>query len=753
MKRLFLILTILATSISLWAADYGDVRIDGIYYKINAQEKTAEVCGVTDSDGTHSGGIYSGAIVIPETIEFKGTNLKVTSIGDYAFYECKKITSISLPNNIIYIKKSAFCLCSGLTSITIPENVVSIEKYAFLGCGLSEIRIPNRVESIGNSAFENCENLKKVTIEDGEKNIEFQVNDLNPVSDDNRCVAFRGCPLETLYLGRNISYDISYPKDYNCSPFRKSSLKEVTIGNSVTCINTQAFLKCKKIVSINIANSVTEIESEAFRGCEGLSSINIPEGITNINASTFSGCRGLTSICIPSNVTTIGQSSFTGCFNLSSITIPESVTEIGASAFSSCTSLTSITLPRKITSISENLFANCYGLTSITIPEDVESIGSRAFADCISLTSVTIPEGVTTIGVEAFSGCKKLKIIELPNTLTAVPTAAFLGCVGLNTVKFGKNIKAIETSAFDGCTNLSEVYCYSKTVPQAGNDLFKNSWIEFLTLYVPYGTSKLYQAKSPWSKFGTIIEMEKTTHTLTYMIDGEVYKVVEYDTNDDIAPVDNPQKEGYTFSGWSYISSNMPAENVTVTGSFTINQYSITYEVDGKTYTSKKQNYGTAILPPEMEEREGYDFVWEEYPETVPASDVTVQGRYVPKTFILTYILNGEVYKTEEVEYGSSITPDIPELEGYTFSSWDGLPETMPAKDVTATATFTINSYKLFYIVDDVVYKELEVVYNSVIDAEPEVTKEGYTFSGWENLPETMPAKDVTVTGSFTINS
>ncbi len=747
MKRLFLILTILATSISLC---YG-VIIDGIYYKINAKEKTAEVCGVTNSDGTPSGGIYSGAIVIPETIEFKGTTLKVTSIGDYAFYDCKKISSIYLPNTILSIKAHAFLGCHGLTSITIPESVVSIEEGAFNGCGLTEITIPNRVESIGNGAFSGCENLKKVTIEDGEKNIEFHVNELNPVSDGNRCMTFGGCPLETLYLGRNISYDISYPQNYNCSPFRKSSLKEVTIGNSVTCINAQAFLDCKKLVSIDIANSVTEIETQAFSGCESLSSINIPKGITNINASTFSGCRGLTSICIPSNVTTIGRRSFAGCFNLSSITIPENVTEIGEEAFSNCTSLTSITLPRKMTSISGNLFAECYGLTSITIPEDVESIGSRAFWRCISLTSVTIPEGMTTIGVEAFSDCKKLKIIELPNTLTAVPAAAFQGCKGLNTVKLGKSIKAIETSAFDGCTELSEVYCYSKTVPQAGNDLFKDSWIEFLTLYVPYGTSELYQAKSPWSKFGTIIEMEKTTHTLTYMIDGEVYKVVEYDTNDDIAPVDAPQKEGYTFSGWDGLPDTMPAEDVTVNGTFAANEYHLTYIVDGAIYKEYDVKYDTTIKAEDEPTKEGFTFSgWNGLPEKMPAGDVTVTGTFAINSYTLTYILDGEVYKTVTLEYGSDINSEsVPEKEGYTFSGWENLPETMPAKDVTVTGSFTINQYSVTFIIDGEVFETMTLNYGSEIVPPNVPEKENYDFS-WGEFPETMPARDITVYGSYT---
>lgn len=287
MKRLFLILTILATSISLWAQLRYDACIDNIYYKINAKEKTAEVTNVwggkydKNAPFPSSGyTLYSGEVVIPETIEFKGTTLKVTSIGEYAF-DSSGLSSIYLPNTILSIKANAFSGC-GLTSISIPKSVVSIEESAFSSCRLTEISIPNRVEKIGNYAFYHCAILK-VTIEDGENNIEFCLNDERNFY-GNICLAFDHCPIETLYLGRNISYD---KPQTNCSPFSKSSLKEVTIGNSVTCINAQAFLDCKELVSIDIANSVTEIETQAFSGCSGLISINIPESVTSIGHGAF----------------------------------------------------------------------------------------------------------------------------------------------------------------------------------------------------------------------------------------------------------------------------------------------------------------------------------------------------------------------------------------------------------------------------------------------------------------------------------
>ena len=120
-------------------------------------------------------------------------------------------------------------------------------------------------------------------------------------------------------------------------------------------------------------------------------------------------------------------------------------------------------------------------------------------------------------------------------------------------------------------------------------------------------------------------------------------------------------------------------------------------------------------------------------------------------TYTLTYLVNGEEYKTTEVEYGSAITPEKePTQEGYTFSGWSEIPETMPAKDVIVEGSFSINSYKLTYLVDGEEYKTTEVEYGSAITPEKEPTQEGYTFSGWSEIPETMPAHDVTIEGSFT---
>ena len=125
-----------------------------------------------------------------------------------------------------------------------------------------------------------------------------------------------------------------------------------------------------------------------------------------------------------------------------------------------------------------------------------------------------------------------------------------------------------------------------------------------------------------------------------------------------------------------------------------------------------------------------------------------------PDSYILTYMVDGETYKTYEVKFGASITAEaMPEKEGYTFLGWSEIPNTMPANDVTVMGSFSVNKYTLTYMVDGEVYKTYEVEYGTPIIVEETPTKDGYTFSGWSMMPETMPAKDITVTGDFTFIS
>ena len=477
--------------------------------------------------------------------------------------------------------------------------------------------------------------------------------------------------------------------------------------------------------TVVIESGVTSIGQKAFFGCSKLTSVTIPNSLTSIGVNAFAYCHGLTYITIPNSVTSIEEVAFYACHGLTSITIPEGVKSIGDGAFMYCINLTSVTLPNSLTSIGENLFSYCYGLTSVTISEGVKSIGKYAFYECYSLTSITIPNSVNIIGRCAFEECTDLASITILNSVTS-----------------------IDEWAFADCTKLADVYCYAETLPSTSSNAFYRSNIKSSTLHVPASAINKYRTMEPWSGFGMIVALPR----VTYWIDGQIYKQTAPIMGGSIIPEPTPLKEGYTFSGWSEIPETMPDHDVTVTGTFSINQYTIKFVVEGEEVASKTQDYQTAVTAPEIPEREGYTFAWDNLPQTVPAHDIIVTGTFTANTYKLSYFVENQHMQTIDVIYNSPIVPlEWPTKEGYTFLGWSEIPETMPAHDVTVTGSFTINHYTLTLMVGDNVYETKTLDYGSaiVVPEMPELT--GYTFT-WGEVPATMPAQDVTIIGEYQPN-
>ena len=190
-----------------------------------------------------------------------------------------------------------------------------------------------------------------------------------------------------------------------------------------------------------------------------------------------------------------------------------------------------------------------------------------------------------------------------------------------------------------------------------------------------------------------VIAPQQDSYTITYMVDGEVYYQESLEYGSAIVVPDAPTKEGYTFSGWGDVADTMPANDVIILGTFSVNSYTITYMVDGEVYYQESLEYGSAIVVPDTPTNGDYTFSgWSEVPETMPAHDVTITGSSVTNTYTVTFMVDGEVYHQDSLEYGATIiVPEEPTKEGYTFSGWSEVPDTMPAHDVTFTGTFVRN--------------------------------------------------------------
>ncbi len=249
---------------------------------------------------------------------------------------------------------------------------------------------------------------------------------------------------------------------------------------------------------------------------------------------------------------------------------------------------------------------------------------------------------------------------------------------------------------------------------------------------------------------------------------------ITFDTNggSEIAPItqdygteitapDNPTRKGYTFKGWDKeIPETMPAENITVTAQWEINRYTITFDTAGGSEIAPiTQDYGTNITAPANPTRKGYTFKgWDkEIPETMPAENITVKAQWEINQYTIAFDTNcGSEIAPITQDYGTEITaPDNPTRKGYTFKGWDKeIPETMPAENITVTAQWEINQYTITF--DTNGGSEIAPItqdYGTNITAPADPTREGYTFIGWDrDIPVTMPAENITVTAQWEIN-
>lgn len=247
---------------------------------------------------------------------------------------------------------------------------------------------------------------------------------------------------------------------YNCS-----SLKSITIPNTVIWIGMDAFYGCTGLERIEVDKDNPRYKSEGnclltkdgrtlLAGCKN--SV-IPDGVTTIELNAFHGCTGLTNIIIPDSVTEIKRGAFDVCGSLESITIPDSVTKIGKRAFRACSSLKSISIPNGLSSIGAEVFHRCSSLESITIPDGVTYVDSWTFGGCSSLKSIIIPDGVTEIGNYAFYGCSGLESITIPDSVTSIGMSAFEGCGSLKSITIPDGVSSIRADVLHGCSSLKSI--------------------------------------------------------------------------------------------------------------------------------------------------------------------------------------------------------------------------------------------------------------------------------------------------------
>jgi hypothetical protein len=318
-------------------------------------------------------------------IEFDGD---VTSIGDYAFYDKRALSSIIIPDSVTTIGDYAFyCkMNSGLTGdMILPSGLTSIGEGAFQYCTgfYGSLNLPAGLTSIGDDAF-------------------------------NHCSGFTG---------------------------------DLILPSGLTSIGERAFENCSGFSGdLILPEGLISIGNGAFVECSGFTGdLILPDGLTSIGDYAFYNCSGFTGdLILPEGLASIGKSAFWGCSGFyGSLYLPDGLTSIGDYVFRGCSGFTGeLILPAGLTSIGDYAFNHCSGFTGdLTLPDGLTSIGDYAFYNCSGFTgNLTLPEGLKYIGELAFGGCGGLDgVLTLPSSLTLIRQYAFVGCYSLSAI----NISAV----------------------------------------------------------------------------------------------------------------------------------------------------------------------------------------------------------------------------------------------------------------------------------------------------------------------
>ena len=509
MKKLFSLFVALFVTTALWAHDF---EVNGIYYNY----RTGNDVEVTykGSDCTSYYDEYSGDIIIPSSVTYRGTTYNVTGVASQAFSSCGSLTSVTMPNSVVKLGGGVFYDCYNLKSVTLSANITSLPTYVvtydddpdelfgfFANCySLESIVIPEGVTTIGDKAFESCTSLKEIILP-------------NTVTNLGKAAFYSCSKLRSVTLSENITslqsaYYVAYWDEvyyvYGCFS-ACSSLESIRLPEAITRLEKETFYGCNSLKSVHVeSTNPSQLEDDVFSSspicyvpCGAREKYEqsiwaqyvnrfVEEGDCPVDPAwqiTYTSSDG--NIVTPNNADVFGANMVSNVYKNGTgvITLDGPVTSIGNDAFYGCSSLTSVTIPNSVTSIGMNAFYNCSSLYSINIPNNLTSIGDGAFvgteiynnrtnwkndvlyiSDCLIEADpfyisgiYTIKQGTRLIADDAFAGCRYLTSVIIPNGVTTIGGGAFQTCYALTSITIPNSVMSIGEFAFHACNSLTSI--------------------------------------------------------------------------------------------------------------------------------------------------------------------------------------------------------------------------------------------------------------------------------------------------------
>ena len=320
---------------------------------------------------------YTGAIVVPGTIEYNGKTYTVTDIA--AGFKAHPLTSISLPETVTQIKIGAFDGCTNLESVVLPAKLTQIAQKAFNGCEkLKEITLPGTITKLANEIFKGCTSLEKFTVLDGNGTI--AVNAALFGADGTSA-------LKEIYIYRALDLE------------------------KITAMTDKPFRGVKTLEKAVLGGTCTELNASFFENCSALKTVTLESEFTALGTNTFAG-TALEEFTLPAAITEVPSMLFANTPVLNKVTLGEGVTNIAALAFSN-SAIKEINLPAGLVAIGDMAFQNCHNLAGeLVLPEALQRIGEQAFATT-AYTKVTVSAATVKIGNGAFYNNKVLAAFEV----------------------------------------------------------------------------------------------------------------------------------------------------------------------------------------------------------------------------------------------------------------------------------------------------------------------------------------------------
>ena len=446
----------LLTNIILESKDIWETE-SGVLYS-NDFKTLVAVCGGITSVIAHKSVTSIGPKAASECSNLKSFQFQsdtCETISEYSF-AFAGIESISIPSTLTSIQEYAFYNCKSLVSITIPKDskLTSIGEEAFRYSSISSIFIPEKVSSLQAETFSFISNTFI---------IEFHENS---VISSLGLYCFSNSGIETIKLPNTV-------KTIGSSCFRNcESLKSISFGSGLESISDQAFSNCVSLISIELPASCTTVSSYSFAGCSNLS--NFLHSLPVISANVFENCVSLVSFHIPSQTVEINPSAFDGCSSLIRFTVDDSnhyfkaisdfLFDSTGKIFAICPpGRLNVIVPDTLSSIAALAFSVASQLRFVSFLKcsEIVRFEESLFSKCPSLQEIQFPPLLQTIGTTCFSGCSKLKTIVLPPLLKKIESNAFSSCSSLKMVCYcGINSLTECSGVFNGC-NIGHIYVSS----------------------------------------------------------------------------------------------------------------------------------------------------------------------------------------------------------------------------------------------------------------------------------------------------